>query len=613
MRKSTVKPEKVYIALTFAISYFPRAIFMLFMLPVVQQRDEVVAFAGAALTAGYDWSEIASSSGTYYGIGYTAFFGPLLRLLDQPIIFYRIVLLVSCVLLALPSIIAYNILNRYLEVENRKICMVAGILCSYFTCEMGTISLNEPMLILTVWLAVYLICHMENTEKKKKVICTALLLIDMVYAMLLHTRASTIWLAMFITILASFLLYRKIPVHLPVFAVGGIAGWIGIHYIIAIIQDIIWNASSAEKPITGTTVLGAGTRLTKLMALETWQPWLSIIIGQINTMMIYTGGFALCCFCVLAAYIVKCRIGKAWLCFGETTQLERLITLITVFCISAVIMTIGAQSLLWLEDCTDAFIDGYGSRMYGMRAITYLRYFMCYTGPLTMCGIAVLYRQKKLSVSCCMSIAVSGLILHTFWFFCILPYIYKSNDAQHSFICLTFQKWYEDAHLFTFLSGSIYLVILLTIEVMLFVKGRTKIALWLVTGFLMFETCGTLAAHIDKSAALFGTGDSGYVLIEYMEYLDCTIPEIFVVERDMSYIFQMLLPDRCIHYGLPDDDVEEALVFDCIPNPDVQKAEAYAVLDENEYMYVIGEDARNAVLTAGVELKYCTEKEGREK
>ena len=610
MRQRTIKTEKMYMTTAFLISLVPRAIYMLFMLPVVQQRDEVVAFAGAALTAGYDWSEIASSSGTYYGIGYTALFGPLLRAVDQPIIFYRIVLLVSCVLLAMPAVISFLILHRYLEVENKGICLAAGVLCSYFTCEMGTVSLNEPMLILTVWLAVYLFCLIAGTEKKK-VYFTMLLLLDITYALTLHTRASTIWIALIVTIIASILLYQSIPVSLPVFIVGGTVGWFGIHRVISIVQDIIWKVSSATKPVTGTTVLGAGTSLTQLMALETWQPWLSIIVGQINTMMIYTGGFALCCFCVLAAYIVKGQISRRECHVEEDDRSERLITLITVFGISAVIMTMGAQSLLWLQDCTAAFIDGYGSRMYGMRAITYLRYFMCYTGPLAMCGIAVLYKQKKLSVHCCVCIALSALVLHSFWIFCILPYIYQSNDAQHSFICLTFQKWYEDAHLFTFFAGSIYLVFFLIVTVVLLMKGKMKAALWITAGFLIFETGGTLAAHIEKSAALFGTGDSGYVLIEYMEYLDCYEPEIYVVERDMSYIYQMLLPDRHIHYGMPDDDVEEALVFDYIPNPISRKADAYAILDENEYMYVIGEKSREAVVEAGVVLNDCEKKEGR--
>ena len=96
-----------------------------------------------------------------------------------------------------------------------------------------------------------------------------------------------------------------------------------------------------------------------------------------------------------------------------------------------------------------------------------------------------------------------------------------------------------------------------------------------------------------------------------MEYLDCYEPEIYVVERDMSYIYQMLLPDRHIHYGMPDDDVEEALVFDYIPNPISRKADAYTILDENEYMYVIGEKSREAVVEAGVVLNDCEKKEGR--
>ncbi len=57
-------------------------------------------------------------------------------------------------------------------------------------------------------------------------------------------------------------------------------------------------------------------------------------------------------------------------------------------------MTIAAQSLTWIATATNAIMDGYGTKEYGTKAFTYLRYMMPYLQPLLMLVFVTMEKQK---------------------------------------------------------------------------------------------------------------------------------------------------------------------------------------------------------------------------
>ena len=91
-----------YIIIAFLAALLPRLIFLIWTYPMNNTGDELFMFMTPARYAGLDWSGVMEDY-RYYGFGLTLFFTPLFRLIDDPVILYRIMV---SVMILLQSLIA---------------------------------------------------------------------------------------------------------------------------------------------------------------------------------------------------------------------------------------------------------------------------------------------------------------------------------------------------------------------------------------------------------------------------------------------------------------------------------------------------------------------------
>ena len=119
-----------YIWLAFAIAFLPRLFFVLQSVPVSIGGDEIFAMGPAAKLVGYDWSGVMQDY-RYYGYGYTVLLIPFFKLILDPVLLYRMIVLLMALAQSVSAPISYHLMKKYLHVDNEKILCVSSICCSY--------------------------------------------------------------------------------------------------------------------------------------------------------------------------------------------------------------------------------------------------------------------------------------------------------------------------------------------------------------------------------------------------------------------------------------------------------------------------------------------------
>ena len=144
-------------------------------------------------------------------------------------------------------------------------------------------------------------------------------------------------------------------------------------------QSVVWSAAEG---VRNTRVNIGEEKLALLKTAEGIKSCLFTIFGQINIASMISGGLLITALVMVILLIVK--KGKEAFVL-KTIQAdnaeERLYFVIGSFFVLCTGMTIAAQSLTWIATATNAIMDGYGTKEYGTKAFTYLRYMMPYLQP----------------------------------------------------------------------------------------------------------------------------------------------------------------------------------------------------------------------------------------
>lgn len=592
--------------LIFMAGFLPRILLMTHLYPVVQQRDEVCALGGAALFAGYDWSQVISTGHVYYGCGYTALFAPVLLFVKDPIWFYRIVIWSSAAIFGFCGIIAHKILGEEFDVKNKEYLLVASVLCSYLTCETGMISINEPMLILCIWISSWLLCRLcRQCEKRAKVRDTVLYALVISYALTLHTRAQLLWVLTIIIYLLYWIVYKACLFSVPALVATGITGFSLATAFVRYVQNMLWlseNIKNTGEIVSGTEVSSRLQQVKLLLQVKYLKPFLTIIVGQINTGVIFTGGLLVVAVIITFSFLIKkhktCVTAKRYGSQGWgllSCEFDSKVLMLFSWAALGIVASIVYIAITWLSETYYAMQEGFGGHNYSLRSITYLRYYFCYAGPFCVPGIALL-EKKRLDIK--LEINALGIVggLHLIWLSLIIPYIYNSDNAKDIFDALSFEKWNDTAGLHTYLPGSIFLMFVFLIFIQCWKKKKKVVAVTIACVFLIFENLYTIQNYNDKSLALFGTADWGQRLRMELEWQGTGEGIVFyILERDMAYMYQVLNPTWQVSFGMPEEEVKEAVIFDCQYNPALAHRYPWAKLDDNEYVYVRGRHSQNVI------------------
>lgn len=602
-----MKAKKYDLLLVFLIALIPRLICIaLFSSPLRTPMDEMSTIATGAYFGGKDWTALTSFAKYYYGGGFTIFFAPLFYLTNNVTIIYAVMLSVCAVLQSISAPISYYIMKKYLKVDSRIYLFIGSITCSFMVVTRAMEVFNEHIVIGCVWIVALLLCklieHGEN--KKKKIIFTTLIMFVMCYMLTTHARTKVVLIAFIIVVACYFVFYRKLLVNPVAAVIAGGVFYYGAGKFNRIVKTLVWHWS--EGKFLRNTEAKMDITLEKLVDPVNWQAIGSTIFGQLNTVMVFSGGiFAL--ILVLLFVLYKDTIAelitkrKALAIKNETGELNRepfylVISVAFVLCIGAVMF---AQCFTWLKRVVPALA---GENPYGFKALTYVRYVGPFLGPVFMTGIAIIYEKKESIKKYLTGYAVLLLSLQAVWCMFILPKLGKSRVSSEVYNAFSgYDIGSSDPMKYKYyFMATIVVVLLLIIFLICYYKKKIMVPLIMLTLLFGYEYVYG-AAVWDASYCETNTAysDAGPDLIRDIEDKGYEIPEdIFVVDdyersgvQRYTYVYQIKLNEYKIYAKIPEDLTQDNIVFSTISDYQelMEAGFAKARLDDNEYLYVKGD------------------------
>lgn len=429
--------------LCFILALLPKLYLSLSALPVRTISDEVATMAASAYYAGFDWSMVVQNAG-YYGTGFFGLFFWVYKLIENPLIIYRTILVFCALMQALVAVISYYFMRNVFQIKSSLFICTSSLVCSFCVVTRTTIAYNEHPLILLCWMyALMLALVLKNKDKQKQRFLYFLIgSFLMAYGLTIHIRFSVVAIATVLVWVLYYLLFRE-----KIFPLK----WIGIPVLLCIgaelyisyIQKAIWLVGKGES-IRNSEIKVSTAANFRLM--DTWKAWVNIIIGQLTTMNVAMLGlffFSVTMGCLLIIEIIL----KKHKAERESIPCNQRILLVifSVFLLSAG-GTIFAQSITWLNGVANGFINNETAEIwYSYKAFTYVRYSAPYIGPVVLCGLAL---SKERVAKTALGIKCSTfvfLIFSLYWYEFVLPFVQNNRDAVEVFIPWSLGWKYGDA------------------------------------------------------------------------------------------------------------------------------------------------------------------------
>jgi len=576
-----------YIIVFFA-SFFPRLI--LSVNPGMRLiQDEIGMLAIPSYLAGYDWSSVISNT-KYYGFGYYFFYTPFFRIVDNPYILYFIMLIGAGILYSFTSVIALYIIRNLFNLKERFFSIIVSISMSFTIITAARILQNEAPIMLGFWvLIICLLFLVKNKQKNKRIIPSIVFSITIIYLQTIHTRCTVLLFALIIVCLLYRIIYKKALLSWYFILIIGIMFGV-VSVSIKYVQSTIWQTNTNSLVNSSDAVTGyIYDSLHNVLNPGFIRAFLDIIFGNMYTLLILS-----CCFFSITLVIVFQMLFHPKI--KEENVETEMIWVISFFTITVILISIIGLALIWAPKIEQAIYDN--GNTYYYKALTYIRYYGSYTGPLFLVSIISIKKKlvnnkKSIIASIILSIAIIAI-----WYICILPYSYTENSVLNIFSAL---NGYDDVRpryryyvLATFTSVAISIILLY----FCYIK-ETTISLILLCIFFSFQSC-----YLSKSVSIQKAEnvDASYRIISQLENQIDLPKKIYCVNSSFQYPYQFFLKKYTIVNGYPTEN-EYAIVLSNSPNNDQLVGFSQYTLNNYEYIYV-NEPQINNILSSYIEKDY---------
>ena len=597
----------------FLIAVIPRMILSLFAYPIRTMSDELGTISNGAFLAGLDWSAVASESG-YYGSGLSLFFAPFIRYIDDPVLLYRVMLLVICLLYGIVALICFYIMRNIMGMKDNKYCCLVSVTCTYVVAVRAMVVYNEHMLTVISWMIALLLlkAYQMVSTGKSNIKVTIMITSILAYALIVHTRSVIFIASVLAVVLFVRLYYKKWLLSMPVFLFEGILLGGAARYFNAYMKENIWVNAGTES-IRNAEIQTSG--VMELLQPRTWHAWGNIILGQIQTINVLTCGVFLFSCVLFICLLWKCiRNYKLKKLHNLRLGREGYTFTVGIFCLVGVGITILGQIATWGVWATDGMSLGLPSPSYGIKAFTYIRYFIIFCGPMVMMFFVWIHDQKDWFGKHIKILFAIFAGIQFYWFCAVIPYIYKNGSLIEVFIPFSLWNATRGLGIGVFLPATFVCLLVMVGFWWCYKKGKIYIPVIVVGVLLMFQYFyNGVIWDYSNSEKNYVKSDAGYRLIEQLEEI-CDLPnDIYVYdESGMSdhqnyFIYQFMLKEYQVIPGVPESETTEAIIFSNTILSDEQFIvnEGYEMsqLDNNEYVYVKGKPLQEAMEKCGINLK----------
>mgnify|MGYP001082379881 CR=1 FL=1 len=550
--------------------------------------DEVYTLSGGAFFAGYDWSSYMSYH-KFYNFGYTMLLSPLFRLIENPIILYKSLLIVNVFLQCISVILIYRMLRLRFRFDNVKSIIFALTACSsVLILQYHTYVYSEMPLTILVWVVLAIMIRLVESERKSRVILSLLLGFFLGYTYIIHSRCAVIIVTTVIVILLYLLVYRKWLTQ-PICTAFSFSAMILLgKKLIAYVQVNLYLKDSAinmpnsvEAAVTGSA--GTHSRYELLKSFEGIYKIIKQFFSLAGALNIATGGFLLIITIVALYCIIKYRKSFLENDIGKKNFILAIYSFVGLWGMVACIAMIGAN-------------NGYA------RFLVYSRYFTPFFGTFLLFGIIMLIKNKDLKQSRLWLWTIAGeVIVIAIYIFFSFPVMdgkkMNQNGTLYIFRCFSVHK---EQTRFTWSVIAIALLVMVAGSIVFLICYRKKRVLpmcMILFGFSIIMFCGIEdRQNRDSSQRRYNMSNATAALLDELQVNEDITMCFSGTEMYNKAILVTLFNKNCKYV---DDmntytDLENTILFTNKPEDYPVKDNIYTFqLDDNEYLLTGNEGIYN--------------------
>lgn len=582
------------------LGFIPKIIMILTAsYPLTCTSDELDLFYIPAKLAGMDWSS-SMFNYRYYGYGFSIFLTPLFKYVHDPVVLYRITLiLVAIVQLVIPIICCY-LLHSFMCVSKSSYIILITTICTYGVSMYPTYMYNEHIYITWVWVSFFILAKLwtlNEGEKRKKVLYSILLGFSFVGALTVHQRAVTVFLAFLILyVFIRITCKKKFCYALPIIVVYSIGNLINTRIMNFFIKFLKYDSIDVQSEIDLSNIQNTSVEMTfslkSLQNRDYVQAVIRVLIGNLNNWNIFTAGIGIFSLVLGVSFLIK-------LYKKQISEEERRLLFFGVFGIISILITIAGLANTWGWGIKDAYVKN-DATADALRGLVYLRYLIAYYPQVMLVVLAYICNHVDSYTRLFRYTILFSLTFLFYYLGRIVPLMINQKVGFGNLIIYSpfGYKQGEVLPIDYFVAVIFFLLILFGIYSIL---KKKKITVFLIViCFLITWQC-TYNVYLGKGKQHrinYQSVDKTQSILQQMEGEDLNVPlyvyQSIIKETSQAFLHQLqfMNMDTKFYRGLPKDDIEEAIYITINPEADkklLEKGYILLQLDDEEYMYVKGD------------------------
>ncbi len=421
--------------------------------------DEFGYWANASFFVGNDWSGIASTS-PYYSYGYSLVLTPLLYLVSDPSVRFKISLIINVFFLITTFILLYDCGKRLFKSMRKKYIMCAAFVTMLYPSYIMNVQFTwvETLLLLIFVTIFWLFLKFEEKNKYRYVLGIGCLTI---YSYMVHQRN----IGLIIVVLFIFILYSILkeinPKFLLCIVITLILGLLLHRFLKELVYNHVW-ASMNEAVKNVNEYSGQVEKIKGLFSVLGIKLFLAGIGGRVYYILVGTCGITYFGFRYLAGAITKSFIAKMK---KEQKKIENISLLFIILALCAQIVIAVVYMLLPTR------ID----------SLVYGRYFEYELAPFIFIGF--LYCISKF-------LKIKEVVLYLLGLFILTGLLYftyvRIESSGYTFVTAPAVDYYYQLcgdYTFLFYGSVIASIIFIIINLIRrFLNKKTKVGIILLVG-----------------------------------------------------------------------------------------------------------------------------------
>ncbi len=572
----------LYAIIAFLVSFIIHIIPVFFYKLPSAPPDELGALSMGASVSGYDWSFLVSSHGTYYSFVSSLPIIPLFYIFKNSLVLYFFSRVWISILLSIPTIIAYIIIIKHLNIKNSFKVFLVSVSVSFFHNTSAVMFTNEAAIILLVWITIYLIIELVSTKAIwKKIVLEVFIGITYAVSTWCHTKCLVLAIPIGITLILFSIINKKF-----LFIFCSAFSSIAVYFVGGLIKKSYKSVvySNLETVLENNTIIAdqTGNILDILKTIGLQKTIISVItvfVTNLNGIVLYS------CLIILPIAVISFFLIRDFI--FKRKNINDAAAVITIFCFSGLMMYL---LLMGGYHCYHGYAVSEGIIVGNGRFLFYLRYLLQTMPPLL---IVILYndeiklvKDSKVFFASCGLFVACVVLLYAFFGINIINHEIPSFDVGKIFgLGIEYFKRFDGWNYY--LVGIKSIFIFFCVMTYCHNSKMSKVIWWLLVCALFI-----FRQNMQDYSDLYPSSEREWGSIEatYKEYGNnkdfCEKYERIYVKNSifkMEYCVQLLFPNMEVRPY----DGEELGSKDILFSGEQLELGDYceAVLDEDEYVY----------------------------